>query len=51
MDQFQRIDALLELEVFIRELGLVFNLTQLLLDQLLGTCGKRRKVRAIGTND
>lgn len=48
MDQFQRIDALLELEVFIRKLGLVVGLAQLLLDHLLSASGKRRKVRTVG---
>ena len=45
MDKLERINALLELDVFIGELGLVVGLTQLLLDHLLGTLRKRREVR------
>lgn len=48
MDQFQRIDALLELEVLIGELGLVVGLAQLLPDHLLRAGGKRREVRTVG---
>lgn len=48
MDQLQRINALLELDVFIRELGLVFSLTQLLLDQLLCARSKGGEARAVG---
>lgn len=48
MDQFQRIDALLELEVLIGELGLVVGLAQLLPDHLLRASGKRREVRTVG---
>lgn len=48
MDQFQRIDALLELEVLIGELGLVIGLAQLLPDHLLRACGKRREIRTVG---
>lgn len=47
MDQFQRIDALLELDVFIGKLGLVLGLAQLLLDHLLGTLRKRREARTV----
>lgn len=46
VDKLQRIDTLLEFDVFIGELGLVFGLSQLLLDQLLGTLRKRCEVRA-----
>lgn len=51
MDKLERIDALLELNVLIRELGLIFNLAQLFLDQLLGTLRKWREARAICTRD
>ena len=51
MDKLERIDALLELNVLIGELGLIFNLTQLFLDQLLGTLRKWREARAIRTRD
>lgn len=51
MDKLERIDALLELDVLIRELGLIFNLSQLLLDHLLGTLRKWREARAIRTSD
>ena len=51
MDKLERIDALLELNVLIGELGLIFNLTQLFLDQLLGTLRKRREARAIRIHD
>lgn len=47
MDKLERIDALLELDVLIGELGLIFNLSQLLLDHLLGTLRKWREARAI----
>lgn len=50
MDQLQRINAFLKLDVFIRELGLVFDLPKLLLDHLLGALRKRREVRAIRRN-
>lgn len=46
MNQLERIDALLKLDVFIGELGLVLSLTKLLLDHLLGALRKRREVRA-----
>lgn len=46
MNQLKRIDALLELNVLIGELGLFLSLTKLLLDHLLGTLRKRREVRA-----
>lgn len=47
MDKLQRIDALLELDVFIGKLGLVLGLAQLLLDHLLGTLRKRREARTV----
>lgn len=47
VNQLQRIDALLELEVLIRELGFVIGLAQLLLEHLLGACGKWREIRTI----
>lgn len=47
MYQLQRIDALLELDVFIRELGLVFYLTQLLLDHLLRARSKGAEARTV----
>lgn len=47
MDKLERIDALLELDVFIGELGLVFGLTKLFLDHLLGTLRKRREARTV----
>lgn len=47
MDKLERIDALLELDVFIGELGLVVGLAQLLLDHLLGTLRKRREARTV----
>ena len=46
VNQLERIDALLELDVLIGELGLVLSLTKLLLDHLLGALRKRREVRA-----
>lgn len=51
MDKLERIDALLELDVLIGELGLIFNLSQLLLDHLLGALRKWREARAIRTRD
>lgn len=45
VDKLERIDALLELDVFIGELGFVVGLAQLLLDHLLGTLRKRREAR------
>ena len=47
MDELQRIDALLEFNVLIRELGLVLDLSQLLLDQLLSALRKGRKAGAM----
>lgn len=47
MDKLERIDALLELDVFIGELGLVLGLAKLLLDHLLGTLRKRREARTV----
>lgn len=35
MDQFQRIDTLLKLDIFLGELCLVFDLAKLLLEHLL----------------
>jgi hypothetical protein len=49
--ELQRIDTLLELDVFIRELGLLIGLAQLLLDQLLCALGKGREIRAISQRD
>lgn len=46
VDKLERIDALLKLYVLIRELGLIFGLTELLLDHLLGALRKRRKASA-----
>ena len=46
MDKLQRIDALFELDILIGELGLVFGLAQLLLDQLLGALCERREASA-----
>lgn len=46
VDKLQRIDALLELDVLIGELGLIFGLTELLLDHLLGALRKRREASA-----
>lgn len=46
MDELERIDALLELDVLIRELGFVVGLTQLLLDHLLGALRERREASA-----
>lgn len=48
MNNLERINALLKLNVFIRELSPIFGLTQLLLDQLLSALGKRGEVRTIG---
>lgn len=50
MYQLQRIHALLELDVFVRELGLVFSLTQLLLDQLLCARSKGGEARTVGND-
>jgi len=47
VDKLQRIDALFEFDVLIRQLGLIFNLAQLLLDHLLGALRKRREASAI----
>lgn len=47
VDKLERIDALLKLDVFIGELGLVVGLAQLLLDHLLSTLRKRREVRTV----
>lgn len=44
MHQFQGIDALLELEVLVGELGLVFRLAQLLLNHLLRASSEGREV-------
>lgn len=51
MNQLERIDALLKLDVLIGELGSVFGLTQLLLDKLLGALRERREVRTVREND
>lgn len=51
VDELQRVDALLEFDVLIGELGLVFGLTQLLLDHLLGALRKRREASATRTGD
>ena len=50
VNQLERIHALLELNVLIGQLGLVLDLTQLLLDQLLGALRKRREARAVNTS-
>lgn len=50
MDKLQRIDALLELDVLIGELGLILGLAQLLLDHLLGALRKRREASATRSN-
>jgi hypothetical protein len=47
VDKLERIDALLELDVFIGELGLVLDLAQLLFNQLLGALRKRCKARTV----
>lgn len=47
MNDLERINALLKLNVFIRELGPIFGLTQLLLDQLLGALREGSEVRTI----
>lgn len=47
MNQLERIDALLKLDVLIGELGSVFGLAQLLLDELLGALREGREVRTI----
>lgn len=46
MHKLERIDALLEFDVFIGELGFVFSLAQLLLDQLLSALRERREASA-----
>lgn len=46
MNELERIDAFLELDVLIGELGLVFGLAQLLLDHLLGALRERREASA-----
>ena len=51
MNKLQRINALLELDVFIGELGSIVGLAQLLLDHLLGTLRERREVRATRRRD
>lgn len=48
VDDLERIDALLELDVLIRQLGSVFGLTQLFLDHLLGALRERREASATG---
>lgn len=45
MNQLQSIHVLLELDVLVRELGLVLYLAKLLLDHLLRACSKGREVR------
>lgn len=47
VNKLERIDALLELNVLIGQLGLVFGCAQLLLDHLLGTLRKRREARTV----
>lgn len=47
VDQLERINALLELDVLVGELSLVVNLTQLLLDHLLGALRKGREAGAV----
>lgn len=47
MNELERIDALLELDVLIGELGFVFGLAQLFLDHLLGALREGREASAI----
>ena len=51
VDQLQRIHALLELDVFIGELGAVFGLAQLLFNHLLRARSEGRKVRTISQSN
>lgn len=51
VNQLERIDALLKLDVLIGELGSVFGLAQLLLDELLGALREGREVRTIRESD
>lgn len=45
MNQFQRINTLLEFDVLVGELSLVLNLAKLLLEHLLRARSKGREVR------